>query len=668
MIAEIQRTPGLVQVTTAGCTLYRVPSIELLNDLLATAPGASKSLCGVKGNTTKSIESAVKRGEIHRFVAEMDGDIPEDFDSAAQWPDCEKMINDIRDQSNCGCCWAFAGAEAASDRMCIATKGKTMIPISAQDVCFNSNPDGCDGGQIDTPWQYIKDTGAVSGGQYKGTGPFGSGLCSDFSLPHCHHHGPQGKDPYPAEGKPGCPSEESPPGPTQCDATAKAPHNDFKEDKYYYKGKTQTASGEKAIQQMIVAGGPVETAFTVFSDFELYTSGIYHHVSGEMAGGHAVRMVGWGVDGGVKYWKVANSWNPYWGEKGFFRIRRGTNEGGIEDDVVGSSSDVSWTEKRLCEHGFAIQCVDQQQLNICTKPALGQPSHQSQSDREPEDVQDSSRDDCAQGSCSKGGKARESPPEVGKPSIQCGAAGKVQLERDSQGISGHAGHDTNGRPLERRGWVTLASLASVFFGFDNFFVAYAGNVFKPVEYMAAMLLMVGVISALGSLLLATFCESFRKETASCSRQASPLKLFWFLSSGAFIALAQTCGCLSFSLDEVNSGPHQAVVVANVPLVGMFFYVYSGETLSRQQLFGCFLIMAGVLYMSGFFSLSRPAREEPAQFRSFLWICMSCMFYAASIITIRLAGEADLPSRPKSAAIVFSSGILGPRHSCEETLL
>merc|ERR1712107_29330 len=24
-------------------------------------------------------------------------------------------------------------------------------------------------------------------------------------------------------------------------------------------------------------------------------------------------MVGWGVDHGVKYWKVANSWNPYWG-------------------------------------------------------------------------------------------------------------------------------------------------------------------------------------------------------------------------------------------------------------------------------------------------------------------------------------------------------------------
>ena len=66
------------------------------------------------------------------------------------------------------------------------------------------------------------------------------------------------------------------------------------------------------------------------------------------------------------------------------------------------------------------------------------------------------------------------------------------------------------------------SFLEVFFGFDNFFVAYAGNVFKPVEYMAAMLLMVGVISALGSLLLATFCESFRREPEQSSVTLSVL--------------------------------------------------------------------------------------------------------------------------------------------------
>lgn len=87
-----------------------------------------------------------------------DAPVPDAFDSAVNWPTCAKMINDIRDQSNCGCCWAFAGAEAASDRMCIATKGAMMSPISAQDVCFCSNSDGCDGGQIDTPWVWVTTT------------------------------------------------------------------------------------------------------------------------------------------------------------------------------------------------------------------------------------------------------------------------------------------------------------------------------------------------------------------------------------------------------------------------------------------------------------------------------------------------------------------------------
>ena len=74
----------------------------------------------------------------------------------------------------------------------------------------------------------------------------------------------------------------------------------------------QHASGEAGIQKAIMEGGPVETAFTVYTDFANYASGIYHHASGGVEGGHAVRIVGWGVDGGNKYWKVANSWNPYW--------------------------------------------------------------------------------------------------------------------------------------------------------------------------------------------------------------------------------------------------------------------------------------------------------------------------------------------------------------------
>jgi len=89
----------------------------------------------------------------------------------------------------------------------------------------------------------------------------------------------------------------------------------------------------------------VETAFTVYTDFANYVGGIYHHVKGSMEGGHAVRIVGWGVEKGNKYWKVANSWNPYWGEKGYFRIKRGGSECGIEDGVAFSPATAKWSKK-----------------------------------------------------------------------------------------------------------------------------------------------------------------------------------------------------------------------------------------------------------------------------------------------------------------------------------
>jgi len=270
--------------------------------------------------------------------------IPDSFDSETNWPECAKVIGDIRDQSNCGCCWAFGAAEAASDRLCIATKGKVVLPLSANEVCFCASENGCGGGDIVSPWNFIAK-GVVTGGQYNGTGPLGSGHCSDWSFPHCHHHGPQRDDPYPAEGQPGCPSQTSPTCPKKCDSAATGEHKEFAADQWGFEGEVLQVSGADNIAQAIMEGGPVETAFTVYDDFANYSGGIYTHKTGSMLGGHAVRIVGFGIDAGVKYWKVANSWNPFWGEKGYFRIIRGTNNCGIEDMVTGSPADAKWAKK-----------------------------------------------------------------------------------------------------------------------------------------------------------------------------------------------------------------------------------------------------------------------------------------------------------------------------------
>jgi len=51
-------------------------------------------------------------------------------------------------------------------------------------------------------------------------------------------------------------------------------------------------------------------------------------------GGHAVKVLGWGIEDGTNYWIVANSWNNNWGDNGFFKIGRGNDECEIEEQIV----------------------------------------------------------------------------------------------------------------------------------------------------------------------------------------------------------------------------------------------------------------------------------------------------------------------------------------------
>jgi cathepsin X len=60
---------------------------------------------------------------------------------------------------------------------------------------------------------------------------------------------------------------------------------------------------------------------------------------------HAVSIVGYGEEDGQKYWKVRNSWGEHWGEDGFFRVCRGTNNIAVESDCAWGVPKDTWTEK-----------------------------------------------------------------------------------------------------------------------------------------------------------------------------------------------------------------------------------------------------------------------------------------------------------------------------------
>jgi hypothetical protein len=95
------------------------------------------------------------------------------------------------------------------------------------------------------------------------------------------------------------------------------------------------------IQREMISNGPVVAGLEVWSDFDNYAGGIYTVKSTSFESGHAVMLIGWGVDNGVPYWLARNQWSKGWGEDGYLRIRRGTNEAGIEQYVVAMDPDLA---------------------------------------------------------------------------------------------------------------------------------------------------------------------------------------------------------------------------------------------------------------------------------------------------------------------------------------
>lgn len=228
-------------------------------------------------------------------LAQLEEDLPDNYEFSGK---CEHAI---RDQARCGSCWAFGASEALSDRFCAA--GVDVILSPEELVECESDQYACNGGYLNLAWNFLEKHGIHSDACYPYTSDAGS-------VGKCH--------------------------------TACADSEDFADSKTNFKcvkGSVVHPTKPDDIKREIFHNGPMEIAFTVYEDFMSYKGGVYQHTTGSMLGGHAVKVVGWGIENGVEYWKCANSWGTSWGESGFFRIKIG--DCGINNQLYACTPDLS---------------------------------------------------------------------------------------------------------------------------------------------------------------------------------------------------------------------------------------------------------------------------------------------------------------------------------------
>merc|ERR1711874_259629 len=163
-------------------------------------------------------------------------ELPTEFDSATNWPQCTNIAN-VRDQSSCGSCWAFGSVSSFESRACIAT-GKD-IKYSAEQTAFCFNYNGCGGGN--NVWRDFQSEGVVTSGDYTDAQ---GGTCSRYSLKPCAHHVPADEKYQP------CPSSEYPSA--SCPRSCESGYGkSFSADKLYA-ATTASYRGEQNIMQDLV--------------------------------------------------------------------------------------------------------------------------------------------------------------------------------------------------------------------------------------------------------------------------------------------------------------------------------------------------------------------------------------------------------------------------------
>lgn len=232
----------------------------------------------------------------------------------------------------CGSCWAHGAISALADRIKIqrmkAGVGGPDINLSIQYIlnCASEVAGSCYGGSATGTYEFIKQGNPV---------PYST--CMQYIA--CSHDSDEGF----------CGHVD-----TQC-----KPNNVCRtcstfvasggvcQELHYYPNATISEYGRSpnsadAIKAEIYARGPVAAGVNAVEILE-YTGGVVDMPYKSRGVDHIVSIVGWGSDAGGQHWVVRNSWGEYWGERGFFRIRMGGNQLGIEGQVSWANPE-QWTE------------------------------------------------------------------------------------------------------------------------------------------------------------------------------------------------------------------------------------------------------------------------------------------------------------------------------------